>query len=70
MNSRTRSFSALESFDGNWVIGDSIPHQVGLIHSCTAFWTEGRSVLFFTALEGRRQNHELNFRESNIKISF
>jgi len=37
---------------------------------CTTFLGQGPQSIIFSALLGRRQNHELNFRESSIKNQF
>src|SRR6218665_933524 len=42
--------------------------EIVLTQGCTTYLYQGPQRIIISALEGRRQNYELNFRESSIKI--
>src|SRR6218665_1909817 len=41
-------------------------HSVCISQRCTTLLGQGPQCIIFSALEGRRQNYKLNFRESSI----
>ena len=41
-----------------------------IIQRCTTFLGQGPQRIIFSAIEGRRQNYELNFRKSSINYDF